>query len=148
MLHSGCVNHVSEAFTLEGNSLNCYLRPSPLVSCSSRRVFLHRLGLSPGYCYGWYWLDPDAPLSAKAQLYDSLSNCSGGHVKYPWWSKRKNRKVHGKITCPKSKCIAHPLSITIQVKLPDLPTIDPMSLTFRLKFIRRGGLKAERAASG
>lgn len=44
---------------------------------------------------------------------------------------------HGKITCPKSKCIAHPLSITIQVKPPDLPTINPMALTFRLKFIRR-----------
>lgn len=51
--------------------------------------------------------------------------------------KQNNKQRHGKMTCPKSNCIAHPLSITIQLKPPDLPTTDPMSLTFRLKFIRR-----------
>lgn len=53
--------------------------------------------------------------------------------------KQKNHQNqgHGKIPCPKSKCIAHLLSITIRVKPPDLVTINPVALTFRLRFVRR-----------
>lgn len=97
----------------KNRKINCYLRPPPLISCSNRRVFLHRAVLSPGCWYGWYCLDPDhtwhLPLSKHSYLVPSqivleaMSNIPGKAKKPPKPRTWKDPLPQVQVHCPSTE---------------------------------------------